>query len=47
MLMRKKVYMIVESLLCALTAGLLMAAAIRMYVEGATIQASGELFYYI
>ena len=25
--MRKKVYMIVESLLCALTAGLLMAAA--------------------
>ena len=45
--MRKKVYMIVESLLCALTAGLLMAAAIRMYVEGATIQASGELFYYI
>ena len=47
MLMRKKVYMILESLLCALTAGLLMAAAIRMYVEGATIQASGDLFYYI
>ena len=47
MLMRKKVYMIVESLLCALTAGLLMAAAIRMYVEGAAIQASGDLFYYI
>lgn len=44
---RKKVYMLIESLLCALTAGLLMAAAIRMYVEGAAIQASGDLFYYI
>lgn len=44
---RKKIYMWIESLLCALTAGLLAAAAIRMYVEGAAKQASGDLFYYI
>lgn len=44
---RNKVYMIIESLLCALTAGLLAAAAIRMYIHGAQVQASGDLFYYI
>ncbi len=43
----KKLYFVVESLLCALTAGLLSAAAIRMYVEGEAIRASGDLFYYI
>ena len=47
MMTRKKAYMIIESLLCALTAGLLAAAAIRMYVHGAAVQASGDLFYYI
>ena len=44
---RKKVFMLIESLLCALMAGLLAAAAIRMYVHGASVQASGDLFYYI
>lgn len=44
---RKKVYMIIESALYALTAGLLAAAAVRMYVQGSAIQASGDLFYYI
>ena len=44
---RNKAYMIIESVLCALTAGLLAAAAIRMYVHGAAVQASGDLFYYI
>ena len=44
---RKKVYMIIESVLCALTAGLLAAAAIRMYVRGTAMQASDGLFRYI
>ena len=44
---RKKIYLIIESILCALTASLLMAAAVRMYLEGAAVQASGDLFYYI
>lgn len=43
----KKAYLFVESLLCALLAGWLAVSAIRMYVEGAAIQASGELFYSI
>ena len=44
---RKKIYMAIESVLCALTAGGLSAAAIRMYLKGAAVQASGDLFYYI
>ena len=40
----KKAYLFVQSLLCALLAGWLAATAIRMYVEGAAVQASGELF---
>lgn len=44
---RKKAFMLIESLLIALTAGLLAAAAIRMYIQGAAMQASGDLFYYI
>ena len=44
---RKKVYMIIESVLCALAAGVLAVSAIRMYLHGAAIQASGDLFYYI
>ena len=43
----KKAYLFVQSLLCALLAGWLAATAIRMYVEGAAVQASGELFSYI
>ena len=44
---RKKIYMVVESALCALAAGFLAAAAVRMYLHGAAVQASGDLFYYI
>ena len=44
---RKKIYMVIESVLCALVAGLLAAAAIRMYVRGAAVLSSGDLFYYI
>ena len=44
---RKKAYLIIESALCALAAGVLAAAAIRMYLHGAAMQASGDLFYYI
>ena len=39
--------MVIESLLCSVTAGVLAAAAIRMYIRGAAAQASGDLFYYI
>ena len=31
----KKAYMVIETVLCVLTAVLLAAAAIRMYVQGA------------
>lgn len=44
---RKKMYLLTESLLCALIAGLLAGAAVRMYVHGAAVQASGDLFYHI
>ena len=44
---RKKLYMITVSVLCALTAALLAGSAIRMYVQGAAVWASGDLFYYI
>ena len=43
----KKAYLFVQALLCALLAGWLAAAAVRMYMEGAAVQASGELFSYI
>ena len=43
----KKAYLFVQSLLCALLAGWLAAACVRMYAEGAAVQASGELFHYI
>ena len=39
--------MIIESVLCALTAALLITAAVRMYMEGSAVQASGDLFYHI
>ena len=47
MMKPKKIYLIIESALLALTAGLLAAAAVRMYVHGAAQIASGDLFYYI
>lgn len=44
---RKKLYMVIESVLCVLTAGALALEAILMYVRGSAIQTSGDLFYYI
>ena len=44
---RKKLFMIIESVLLALTAVILAAAAVRMYRSGAARQASGDIFYYI
>lgn len=43
----KKLYLLAESVLCALAALVPAAAAVRMYVSGAAAQASGGLFYYI
>jgi len=44
---RKKVFLITQSVFCALVAGLLAAAALRLYFDGAAKQAEGDLFYYI
>ena len=44
---RKKTFLIVQSVLCALIAGLLAAAALRLYFDGAAKQAEGDLFYYM
>ena len=44
---RKKVFLIVQSLLCALVAGLLAAGALSLYLDGAAKQAEGDLFYYM
>ena len=44
---RKKIFLIVQAVLCALVAGLLAAAALRLYITGAAKQAEGDLFYYM
>ena len=44
---RNKTFLIIQSLLCALTAGLLAAGALRLYFDGAARQAEGDLFYYM
>lgn len=44
---RNRAYLLIQSLLCVLIALWLAVAAVRMYLAGAAIQASGELFYYI
>ena len=44
---RKTVYLLVQSLLCALIAGLLAAGALRLYLDGAARQAEGDMFYYM
>ena len=46
-LTRKKTFLIVQSLLCALVAGLLAASALSLYFDGAAKQAEGDLFYYM
>ena len=44
---RKKVFLIVQSILCALTAGLLAAAALCIWIDGSAKKAAGDLFYNI
>ena len=43
----KRVFLYVQALLCILAAGLLAAAALSLYAEGAAKQAEGDLFHYI
>ena len=44
---RNKTFLIVQSVFCALIAGLLAAAALQLYFDGAAKQAEGDLFYYM
>ena len=44
-LTRKQAFLIVQSVLCALTAGLLAVSALTLYLDGAAKQAAGDLFY--
>ena len=44
---RKKTFLIIQSLLCALAAGLLAAGVLCLYFEGAAKQAEDSLFSYI
>ena len=44
---RRKAFLIIQSLLCALTAVLLAAGALCLYFDGAAKQAKGDLFYYM
>lgn len=44
---RKKVFLIVQAILCALTAGLLAAAALCIWFDGSAKKAAGDLFYNI
>ncbi len=44
---RTKLFLIVQSVLCALVAGLLAAGALSLYLDGAAKQAQGDLFYYM
>ena len=44
---RKKAFLITQSVLCALVAGLLAAGALCLYFDGAAKQAEGDLFYYM
>ena len=44
---RTKLFLIVQSLLCAVIAVLLAAGALSLYLDGAAKQAEGDLFYYM
>ena len=44
---RRRAFLIVQSVLCALAAGLLAAAALSLYFDGAAKQAQGDMFYYM
>ena len=43
----KRTFLIVQSVLCALAAAYLAAAALALYLDGAARQAEGDLFYAI
>ena len=42
---RKKLFMMIQAVLCAATAVLLAAGALSLYLDGAAKQAEGDLFY--
>ena len=44
---RKKLFMTVQAVLCAVIAALLAAGALSLYLDGAAKQAEGDLFYYM
>ena len=44
---RKRIFLIIQAVLCALAAGLLAAAALSLYFDGAAKQAQGDMFYYM
>lgn len=44
---RTKLFLIVQAVLCAVTAVLLAAGALSLYLDGAAKQAEGDLFYYM
>ena len=44
---REKTFLLIQSLLCVLAAGLLAAGALSLYFEGAARQAEGDLFFYM
>ena len=44
-MIRRKAFLIVQALFCALVAGLLAAGALSLYFDGAAKQAAGDLFY--
>ena len=44
---RKKLFMVLQAVLCAVIAALLAEAALSLYLDGAAKQAEGDLFYYM
>ena len=44
---RDKLIMTAQAVLCAVIAGLLIAGALSLYLDGAAKQAEGDLFYYM
>ena len=46
-MMREKLFMAAQAVLCAVIAVLLAAGALSLYLDGAAKQAEGDLFYYM
>ena len=46
-MMREKLFMAAQAVLCAVIAALLAAGALSLYLDGAAKQAEGDLFYYM